>query len=69
MTQEELWRDLGTMRQIHYEFCEKVKKMREAQHRSDMLISSDIDEVDMAYIAMREAETEVDEYLIKYFKK
>lgn len=69
MTQEELWRDLGTMRQIHYEFCENVKKMRDAQKRMDMLTGEeDIDFIDMTHIEAREAETEVDQYLIKYFK-
>lgn len=69
MTQEELLRDLGTMRQIHYEFCENVKKMRDAQKRMDMLTGEeDIDFIDMTHIEAREAETEVDQYLIKYFK-
>lgn len=69
MTQEELWRDLGTMRQIHYEFCEMVKKLRDAQKRMDMLTGEeDIDFIDMTHIEAREAETEVDQYLIKYFK-
>lgn len=69
MTQEQLWRDLGTMRQIHYEFCEMVKKLRDAQKRMEMLTGEeDIDFIDMTHIEAREAETEVDQYLIKYFK-
>lgn len=69
MTQEQLWRDLGTMRQIHYEFCEMVKKLRDAQKRMEMLTGEeDIDFIDMVHIEAREAETEVDQYLIKYFK-
>lgn len=69
MTQEELWRDLGTMRQIHYEFCEMVKKLRDAQKRMEMLTGEeDINFIDMIHIEAREAETEVDKYLANYFQ-
>jgi uncharacterized protein YeeX (DUF496 family) len=69
MTQEELWRNLGTMQQIHYEFCEMVKKLRDAQKRMEMLTGEeDINFIDMIHIEAREAETEVDKYLANYFQ-
>lgn len=69
MTQEELWRDIGTLKQMHFEFCELVKKMRDAQKRMDMLTGEeDIDFIDMIHIEAREAETEVDKYLANYFQ-
>lgn len=69
MTQEELWRDIGILKQMHFEFCELVKKMRDAQKRMDMLTGEeDIDFIDMTHIEAREAETEVDKYLANYFQ-
>ena len=69
MTQEELWRNLGTMQQIHYEFCEMVKKLRDAQKRMELLTGEeDINFIDMIHIEAREAETEVDKYLANYFQ-
>lgn len=57
------------MRQIHYEFCEMVKTLRDAQKKMEMLTGEeDIDFIYMVHIEAREAETEVDQYLIKYFK-
>lgn len=48
------------------EFVSLVKRMREAQNRTDMLADGeDIEFVDMLCIEQREAEREVDEYLKK----
>lgn len=69
MTQEELWRDIGVLMQMHFEFCEMVKKLRDAQKRTDMLTGEeDINFIDMIHIEAREAETEVDKYLANYFQ-
>ena len=48
------------------EFVELVKRMRNAQSRTEMLTGEEhMDFVDMLFIEQREAETEVDEYLKK----
>ena len=48
------------------EFKELVRRMREAQNRTEMLTGEEhIDLVDMLFIEQREAEREVDEYLKK----
>jgi hypothetical protein len=83
MTQEELWRDIGTLQQMHFEFCELVKKMRDAQKRKNKLhiglifkkeINVPISEEDTfefssAVDEMYDVEEEVDKYLINYFKQ
>ena len=63
MTQEELWRDIGTLQQMHFEFCEMVKKMREAQKN----YYKDRPKVGykVAYQNMINKEQLVDEYLKK----
>lgn len=66
MTQEELWRDLGTMRQIHYEFCEMVKKLRDAQKELD---TCSIGDYGFRQHCATQLESEVDKYLANYFKK
>lgn len=46
------------------EFVELVKRMRNAQSRTEMLTGEEnMDFVDMLFVEQREAETEVDEYL------
>jgi len=79
MTQEELWRDIGTLKQMHFEFCELVKRMREAQDNFTILdgrltykVNSGVkvDEKDYqehsdAMYKMMTLESEVDEYLKK----
>ena len=48
------------------EFVELVKRMRNAQSRTEMLTGEEsMDFVDMLFVEQREAETEVDEYLKK----
>jgi hypothetical protein len=48
------------------EFISLVKKMRNAQSRTEMLTGEEsMDFVDMLFIEQREAEREVDEYLKK----
>lgn len=48
------------------EFVELVKRMRNAQSRTEMLTGEEnMDFVDMLFVEQREAETEVDEYLEK----
>lgn len=46
------------------EFVELVKRMRDAQERSEMITGEeDINFIDMLFVERREAEREVDEYL------
>lgn len=68
---------------MHFEFCELVKKMRDAQKRKNELhirlvfkkeINEPISEQDTlefssAVDEMYDAEEEVDKYLINYFKQ
>lgn len=82
MTQEDLWRDIGTLKQMHFEFCELVKKMRDAQKRKDELhlalmfqkeigkpiSKQDTLEFSSAVDKMYDVEEKVDEYLVEYFK-
>lgn len=66
MTKEEALRAYGKMFAKHYEFCQLVKRMRNAQSRTEMLTGEEhMDFVDMLFIEQREAEREVDEYLEK----
>lgn len=48
------------------EFASLVKRMREAQERAEMITGEeDINFIDMLFVERREAEREVDEYLMK----
>ena len=62
MTQEELWRDIGTLQQMHFEFCEMVKKMRDAQKELD---TCSIGDYAFRHHCAAQLESEVDEYLKK----
>lgn len=62
MTQEELWRDIGTLQQMHFEFCEMVKKMRDAQKELD---TCSIGDYAFRQHCAAQLESEVDEYLKK----
>lgn len=81
MTQEDLWRDIGTLKQMHFEFCELVKKMRDAQKRTELRLAlmfqkeigkpiskQDTLEFSSAVDKMYDVEEKVDEYLVEYFK-
>jgi hypothetical protein len=64
MTKEQLLNAYGKRMGEHYDFCQLVRKMREAQKQWKDGDPFDGTEMELAK-RMQEAETEVDEYLKK----
>lgn len=66
MTKEEAYNKVEKTIEEYFEFVSLVKRMRDAQNRTDMHTGDEpMDFIDMLFIEQREAEREVDEYLKK----